>query len=131
MKRSLAVALALLAPHLLEEALLGMHDDPVIVAAYAPIAHLGARHAAYLVFQTTLAVGLLATLLIALGGAAGRLAMGVLSVALLAEAHHAVRALWTWSPNVGLATSLPLPVFGALIASRVVRGARSRACFTP
>ena len=55
MNRALAVASAFYLPHLLEEALTGMHDDALIVAAFAPLANLEPRHAAYLVFQLTFA----------------------------------------------------------------------------
>jgi hypothetical protein len=130
MKRLLGLALALYLPHLLDEALTGMHDDPLIVAAYARLAHLGARHAAYLVFQVTLALGLGATFLFARGGRARLTVMGVLGLALLAEAHHAVRALSTLSYDSGLCTSLPLPFLGALVVHRVIAARRIIACST-
>jgi hypothetical protein len=130
MKRLLGLALALYLPHLLDEALTGMHDDPLIVAAYAPLTHLGPRHAAYLVFQVTLALGLGATFLFACGGRARLAVMGVLGLALLAEAHHAVRALGTLSYDSGLVTSLPLPFLGALVVHHVIAARRILACST-
>ena len=120
MNRLLAIVLAFYLPHLLEEAITGMHDDPWIVAAYAPLAHLGARHAAYLVFQITFALGLVVTLLYAHGGSARRWVMGLLGLALLAEMHHPLRALVALSWNSGLATSLPLPFVAALVLHQVV-----------
>jgi hypothetical protein len=40
--RWLGLVLAVYAPHLVEEAFVGMHHDRLIVAASAPLAHLSA-----------------------------------------------------------------------------------------
>jgi len=117
MKRLVATALVLEGAHLLEEALTGMHDDPIIVAAYAPFAPLGARHAAYLIFQVTFALGLLACALVALG--ARRIVAFAFGLVLLAESHHVLRAIYTHSANSGLVTSLALPVLGALLLGKL------------
>ena len=114
-RRRLGLGAALYVPHLIEEAMTGMHDDPLIVAAWAPLSNLSPRHAAYLVFQVTFALALGATYLV-LGGRNGRLiVLSILAFALLAEAHHVVRALLSLRYNSGLFTSLPLPVAGALL----------------
>jgi len=118
-KAWLALALAGYAPHLAEESLTGMHDDPLIVAAFRPLSDLSARHATYLVFQIMLLLLLGTTLLFSLGGRPQRLVMLLLGVALLAESHHVIRALGTLQYNSGLATSLPLPVTGVLLLRRV------------
>ena len=65
----LALATAAYVPHLIEEALTGMHDDPLVVAALAGLAQLSTRHAAYLVFQAMFVLVLASTLAFALGGA--------------------------------------------------------------
>jgi hypothetical protein len=119
--RALGLAVALFVPHLIEEALTGMHDDALIVAAYAPLVALGPRHAAYLVFQLTFALGLGATWLFSLGGRARLAVVGAFAITLLAEAHHAVRAVSTLSYDSGLLTSLPLPFVGFFLARRAVR----------
>jgi hypothetical protein len=112
----IAVVLGFYVLHLVEESLTGMSNDPLIVAAYALLAHLGGRHAAYLVFQITWALGLVMTLVYASGWRGRRLVIGVFALGLLAEAHHAMRALVQPPASPGLLTSLPLPILGALIA---------------
>ena len=121
MRRELALCLALYAPHLAEEALTGMHDDPIVVSVMAPLASLPPRHAAYLVFQVMLGLALAMTLLFSLGGPARLALMGALGAALLAEAHHAVRAVAAGAYNPGLVTSLPMPLVGAVVVARVAR----------
>jgi len=108
--------------HLTDEALFGMHDDPLIATAYAWLAPLGARHAAYLVFQITVAIGLGASLLVAAGGWGRRAVLFGFGLALLAEAHHPLRALLNGAGNAGLLTSLPLPILGALLLRRALSG---------
>ena len=120
MSRWLLLVLAAYAPHLVEEALTGMSDDPLIVAAYAPFAGLSARHAAYLVFQLMLALSLGVALLTSLGGRAHVVLLAGLALALLAESHHVLRALVTHTYNSGLVTSLWMPIVGALLARKVV-----------
>jgi hypothetical protein len=118
--RSLLLILAVYAPHLLEEALTGMYDDPIIVAAYAPLASLSARHAAYLVFQLMLVLALGMTLLATLGHRARSVLLGALAAALLGESHHILRALVTHAYNSGLVTATPMLVVGVLLARRVL-----------
>jgi hypothetical protein len=118
--RWLLLVLAVYAPHLVEEALTGMHDDPIIVAAFTPFASLSARHAAYLVFQLMLALSLGVALLTSLGGPSHVVLRAGLAVALVAESHHILRALVAHTYNSGLITSLPMPVVGALLARRVL-----------
>ena len=120
MNRLLALALVLYVPHLAEEALTHMHDDPLIVAAFTPFAQLSARHSAYLVFQVMLVLTLSTTLLFSLGGRAQVLVLGVVAVALVAGGHHLVRAGLSVAANSGLLTSLPMPVVGAYLLRRVV-----------
>ena len=67
MTRWLGLCLAVYAPHLLEEALTRMYDDPLIVYAFEPLSHLSTRHSTYLVFQMMLAVALGMTFLFSLG----------------------------------------------------------------
>jgi hypothetical protein len=118
--RLFGVAAVLHLAHLAEEALGGMHDDPIIVAAYAWLSPLGARHAAYLVFQLAFALGLVSTVSVARGGGAMRLVLAVFGLALVAEVHHPLRALFAGASNAGLVTSLPLPFVGALLVSRAL-----------
>jgi hypothetical protein len=119
-KRWLGLSLAVYVPHLIEEALTGMHDDPLLAAALGLLSALSARHAAYLVFQLMFVLLLVTTLLFSLGGRAQRLVMIALGLAMLAEAHHGIRAIATLHYNSGLATSLPLPVVGALLVRRML-----------
>lgn len=121
MTRLLGVAIALYVPHLAEEALTHMHDDPLIVTALAPLAELSARHASYLVFQVMLALTLATTLMFSLGGRARLAVMTVLGLALLAEGHHVLRALATLHYDSGLVTSLPMPLFGAYLLRHILR----------
>lgn len=122
MTRWLLLVLAVYAPHLLEEALTGMSDDPIIVAAYAPLASLSARHAAYIVFQLMLVLSLVMTLLASLGHRAHWVLQGGLAVALLGESHHILRALVAHTYNSGLVTALPMLIVGVLLARRVLAG---------
>jgi hypothetical protein len=130
MRRLLGIAIAFYIPHLLDEALTRMHDDRLIVAAYAMLAPLGARPAAYLAFQLTFALGLAMTWLFARGGVARRIVMAALAVALLAESHHIVRALFTFTFNSGLVTSLPLPWIGLLIVRHLASSRKKLTCST-
>ena len=130
MTRSLSLALALFAAHLLEEALTGMHDDRLIVAAYAWLAPLGGRHAAYLVFQLTVLICLGAVFVYAHGIRGRRLLLAAFGLSLFAESHHAVRALATLSWNSGLVTSLPLPILGAMLLRRAFASSKDFACST-
>ena len=119
MKRWLGLCFGVYAPHMIEESLTRMYDDPLIAAAYAPLSQLSARHAAYLVFQIMFAALFGSTLLFSLGGRPQRAVMGAIAVALLAESHHVIRALGTLHYNPGLVTSLPMPVVGALVLRKV------------
>ncbi len=128
----LGVCLAVYLPHLAEEAVTGMADDPVVAAAFAPLAGLPARRGAYLVFQGTLALALVLAWLVAREGTGRTLAMSALAVALVAESHHLGRALWSRAYVPGLWTSLPMPGVGVLLAralwrrgAAVVGGARA------
>ncbi|MEA2747794.1 MAG: hypothetical protein QOI41_1937, partial [Myxococcales bacterium] len=103
----------------------------LIVAAFQPLSGLSARHATYLVFQIMLAVALGMTLLYTLGGRARLAVMGSLALALLAESHHAIRALASPHYDSGLVTSLPMPVAGALLGAAVVRAAVARSSTPP
>ncbi len=120
MTRWLLLVLFVYAPHLVEEALTGMYDDPMIVAAFAPFESLSARHSAYLVFQSMLALSLGIALLTSLGGRAHAVLLAGLAVALLAESHHVLRALATHTYNSGLVTSLWMPIVGALLVRQVL-----------
>ncbi len=124
MTRLLAVGALLYAPHLAEEALTRMHDDPIIVAALAPLLTLEPRHAVYLMFQAMLLVTLGTTLLFARGGRARLLVLGALGLGLVAESHHVIRALVTLRYDSGLVTSLPMPLFGAIVLHTVGRAWR-------
>jgi hypothetical protein len=117
-------------PHLLEEALTGMHDDAPIVTAYAWLASLGPRHAAYLVFQATFAVALSAVALVARGGRARAAVLAALGVALLGEGHHVVRALITTSYNPGLVTGLAMPCVGVFLLQSLHRLSKDVPCST-
>ena len=117
----LALALACYVPHITEEALTGMHDDPGIVLALAPLASLSPRHAAYLTFQVMMLLLLATTLAFARGGKARLFVVGVLGASLVGEGHHLVHALFTLSYNSGLVTSLPMPLAGAFILRSVAR----------
>lgn len=120
MRRLLALTLVLFVPHLVEEALTQMHDDPMMAAALAPFAELTSRHAAYLVFQLMLVLTLGVTLLFSLDGKARLLVMAALGVALVAEGHHLVRALFSLHYQSGLLTAFPMPLFGGYLLRRVV-----------
>ncbi len=116
-----ALALAVYLPHIAEEALTGMHDDPGIVLALSPLAGLSPRHAVYLTFQVMMLVTLVTALLVSRGGKPRLLVLAVLGVSLLGEAHHLVHALFTLQYNSGLVTSLPMPVVGVILLRRVLR----------
>lgn len=120
MRHLLIVGASLHALHLFEEAFTRMHEDPIIVAAYAPLAPLGARHAAYLVFQLAFASGLIATLLAASGPRPRLVLAFAFALILIGEAHHLLRALSTHHYLSGLLTSLPLPFLGVLLAGHVL-----------
>jgi hypothetical protein len=124
-RRALAACLALYVPHLTEEAMTRMHDDPLIVSAFGPLSGLSARHAAYLVFQIMLAVALGMTLLFSLGGRSRLAVMAGLGVAMILEGHHALQAIRSFAYNPGLVTSLPMPFAGAIVLARLARLARS------
>jgi hypothetical protein len=103
------------APHLLEEHLTHMADDPLIVFAVSAFQNGSARDAGYLVFQIMMMVSLTMTLLFSLGGAPRNIVMGALAFSLLAESHHLIRFLISPHYNSGLLTALPMPVVGILI----------------
>jgi hypothetical protein len=119
--RLLALAIVLYVPHLTEEAMTGMHDDPIVAAALAPLTALSPRHAAYLVFQTMMVVTLATALAFGKGGHWRVLVMFVIGTSLLAEAHHLIRAAFTLHYNPGLLTAFPMPVLGAYIVHRIAR----------
>jgi hypothetical protein len=125
MNRWLGIAVAVYLPHLLEEALMGMHDDPLIVAAFAPLSQLSARHATYLCFQIMLAVLLAVAYLVGRGGFGRTLVLSGIALALLGESHHLVRALWTLHYNPGLFTAAPMPVVGALLGRALWKARRA------
>jgi hypothetical protein len=126
--RWLGLCLLAYAPHLLEEHLTGMHDDPLIVLAFDhAMAGLPAREAAYLVFQLMMIVMLTAAYLVGLGGRWRDAVMTVLALSLLAESHHLVRALTTLEYNAGALTSLPMPVLGAAILWTLLRRSTPKA----
>ena len=119
--RLLALAIALYLPHLTEEALTGMHDDPIVAAALAPLTELSPRHAAYLVFQAMIVVTLATALAFGKGGRWRLLVMFVVGTSLLAEVHHLIRVTFTLHYNPGLLTALPMPVLGAYVLYHIVR----------
>jgi hypothetical protein len=127
MQRALLMCLLVYAPHLVEEHVAGMWNDPVIVAGLAAVSGMPARQAAYLVFQIMLGLGLLTTYAWGLGDRSRRLVLAALAVALLAEAHHIVRALADHHYNAGLVTSLPMPFAGALVLYGLFQRPRSAA----
>ena len=120
MRRWLLLAIIVYAPHLLEEHLTGMWNDPLIVQAYAPLAALPAREAAYLLFQTMLGLGLLMTYAFSQGVSGRRLVLAAVAIALLCESHHLIRAVLTHSYNSGLATALPMPAAGSWILWKLI-----------
>jgi hypothetical protein len=123
MSRLLALCLGVYLPHLLEEALTRMYDDPIIVAAFGPLSQLPARQAAYLVFQVMLVLALAMLTLASLGGRWRDMVLLGLALALLGESHHVVRWIASHQYNSGLVTALPMPVAGALILRGVFRRA--------
>jgi hypothetical protein len=120
MKRWLLLVLVVYAPHLLEEHLTGMWNDPLIARALEPVAALPAREAAYATFQAMLIVALVMTYAFSRGGLARRAVLGSLAVALVCEAHHLVRAAATLSYNSGLLTALPMPILGGFLLWKLV-----------
>jgi hypothetical protein len=120
-RRDLALCFALYVPHLAEEALTRMHDDPIVVTAFEPLSGLSSRHAAYLVFQVMLVLAIGMTLVFSLGGRARLAVMVGLGLAFVAESHHALRAARGLAYNPGLFTSLPMPIVGAYVLGRVAR----------
>jgi hypothetical protein len=123
MIRLLGLSILVYAPHLLEEHLTRMCDDPIIVAGFRPLEDLPARRASYAVFQVMLLLGLVLAYLFALGGKARTLVMAVIALALLGESHHLVRAIWDGSYNSGLVTVLPMPIVGVLIVDALLTAA--------
>jgi len=113
------LAIVVYAPHLLEEHLTGMWNDPLIVQAFAPLAALPARESAYLLFQVMLGLALLMTYAFSRGDMGRRIVLAPLAIALLCESHHLVRALTTHSYNSGLATALPMPLLGGWMLWRL------------
>ncbi len=120
----IAWAFAAYLPHLLEEALTGMHEDPVVAPALSLLLELPPRHAVYLTFQLMMVLLLAAIVAYSRGGRPRLLVLGAIGVALLGEAHHVVRAVATLSPNSGLVTSLPMPFVGSLLLGAVARAWR-------
>lgn len=112
MERWLLPILVVYAPHLLEEHLTGMWNDPLIARAFEPLAALPAREAAYAMFQAMLVLALVMTYAFSRGGLARRAVLASLGIALVCEAHHLVRAAMTLSYNSGLLTALPMPLLG-------------------
>ncbi len=121
MTRWLLLVVAVYVPHLFEEAITRMYDDPVIVAAYALLAGLSPRHAAYLVFQLTLVLALAMALLVSMRGRSGRVVLAGLALALVGESHHLVRAIVTHAYNPGLVTALPMLLVGLLLGQHLGR----------
>jgi len=115
-----SVALAAYAPHLLEEHVSGMADEPWIRLVFEPLEQMPTPAAAYLVFQATFVLMLAMTALYALGGRARALVLFVLGLALLAESHHVVRALFTFEWNPGLLTAAPMPIVGFVLVRAVL-----------
>ena len=119
MNRLLLLCLLVYAPHLVEEHVTRMCDDPILVRALGGLASMPARQAAYLVFQVMLAVALGMTYLFSRGGRSRDAVMIALGVALLAESHHLARWLVTREYNPGLLTALPMPFAGAWVLRAV------------
>lgn len=119
MERWLVPIMIVYAPHLLEEHVTGMWNDPLIARAFEPLAALPAREATYAVFQTMLALALGMTYAFSRGGIARRAVLASLGVALVCEAHHLVRAAVTLSYNSGLLTALPMPLLGGWLLWRL------------
>ena len=117
----MAAVLVLYLPHLADEALTGMCDDPVIVTALGPLGRLSPRHATYLVFQLTFALALVVGFVTTLGERARLLVVGGIGLALVCEGHHVARALVSLHTNSGLLTSLPMPILGVLVLRNVAR----------
>lgn len=128
MRRSLGWISLVYLPHLLEEAMTGMHDDPIIVAAWAQLSGLEPRHATYLVFQFMLALLLATSLAWSHGPLLQRVVLTVLSLSLLAESHHLARAIASSTWNSGLATSLIMPFVGALVLHRTFHRRKNPSC---
>ena len=126
MQRWLLMVLVVYAPHLLEEHFTGMWNDPLIVRAFSPLAAMPPREAFYLVFQLMLGLALLMTYAFSRGEAGRRIVLAPLGIALLVESHHIVRAVVTHSYNSGLATALPMPVVGAWVLWKTLRGPTPR-----
>jgi hypothetical protein len=112
MERWLLPVLVVYVPHLLEEHLTGMWNDPLIKRAFEPLAALPAGEATYATFQAMLVVALGMTYAFSRGGLARRAVLASLGIALVCEAHHLVRAAATLSYNSGLLTALPMPLLG-------------------
>jgi hypothetical protein len=115
MKRLLFAALSVYAPHLLEEHLTRIDDEPWMASALRIFNASSPPHAAYLVFQIMLALALAMTLAFSLGGRPQRAVMGILGFSLLCESHHLLRFVGSHQYNSGLATAFPMPLVGALI----------------
>jgi hypothetical protein len=130
MKRRLLAALVVYAPHLVEEQLTRIDDEPWMARALRPFAASSPTHAAYSVFQVMLVVGLAMTLAFSLGGPARRLVMLILGLSLVGESHHAIRFFASHHYNSGLVTSLPMPLVGALILVALVQSKERKACST-
>jgi hypothetical protein len=125
--RLVGIATLVYLPHLTEEALTGMANDPIIVfvsrwlAQISVLARLGEREAAYLAFQVTFAVALVAAWLFARGGRSQVFVLVALGLALVAEAHHPIRALALQRIGPGLTTSLPMPFAGIFVIGEALR----------
>ena len=119
MSRGLGWALALYLPHLAEEYARGMYDDPIVALAYRPLTALPPRQGAYLLFQLMLVLALGMAFLVAQGGRGRAAVEALLAVALLAETHHLLRALFTGHANPGLWTAAPMPVLGVVTLRRL------------
>jgi len=130
MKRLLFACIVVYLPHLLEEHLTHMADDPLIVFGLAPIADWPARAAAYLVFQVMLALSLVMTLAFAAGGWAQKAVLASLGLALVAESHHLVRFAITHRYASGLYTAWPMPFVGAFVLFTVFARKEHPSCST-
>jgi hypothetical protein len=115
MKRLLFAAICVYAPHLLEEYLTRMWDDPLLAPALHLFAGWSVDHAVYCMFQVMFALLCITVLAFSYAGRPRNLVMTAFAVALLAESHHAIRFLISHQYNSGLVTSFAMPIVGALI----------------
>ena len=118
------------APHLVEENLTRIWEDPFLAPALHVVASWSPQHALYCAFKITFALFCIVTLAFSVDGLPRKIVVGAFAIALLAESHHATRFLISHHYNSGLVTSLPMPLVGVFVLFRIFSRKEILSCST-